>query len=133
MASAMPEHLIRLRKAWELESPLGTPRGRLDLPQERLDLGAPFRLLRSWTAPAALAPDERVLLRLDRVPGLLSIQIDSVTRPPAGHLTLTAEPGRRSRLILTCDPTTLSEEQRLDWGHVALVMMPSPPSDFATI
>jgi hypothetical protein len=100
---------------------------------ERLHLGAPFRLLRSWTAPAALAPDERVLLRLDRVPGLQSIQIDSVTSPPAGLVALTAQPGRRSRLILTCDPTSLSEEQRLDWGHVALVMTPSPPSEFATI
>jgi hypothetical protein len=31
----------------------------------------------------------------------------------------------RPELTLSCDPRELTDEQRLDWGHVALVIRPT--------
>jgi hypothetical protein len=118
----MPVHTIRLRKAWDLESPPGFRVGRIDLPAPRLTLSEPFCLRRTWSAPPGLAPDETLSLRLERLFGLIRLELDGIAQPLTTTLALPAAPGRRSTLSLTCDPSALDEAHRLDWGHVSLVI-----------
>lgn len=127
MASAMPEHIIRLRKAWGLDLPPGHDAGRLDLPVESLAFEAPFHLSRCWTAPPALSPDAIVELRIERIPGLVAARLDGAGIPGNGS-RIDAIPGRRYVLVLEIDPDGLSEADRRDWGHVALAIREPGPT-----
>ena len=120
----MPEHLIRLRGAWEHHDPAG-PR-RLDLPTVwPPGLASPLTLTRRFRQPP-LGPAETISLRLEAVPGLNSARINGVelAGPDAGtsSLEIPLQGLTATNLLsLKVDPARVGTEP---WGAIALVIRP---------
>lgn len=126
----MLEHAIRLRGGWEWHNPAGvTPPQRVSLPFDRWSLGAgKARLVRHFQRPPIEAGRETLWLRLDDVPGLISVALNGHPLN-AGPLSENAGPWplegleARNRLELEVDPAGISPEGRsAPWGHVSLVI-----------
>ncbi len=134
MTSAMSNpHAIRFRKAWTLECPPGTPAGRLDLPAAPLQLTQPFVLIRQWSLPPRLPAHASLSLELAQLPGLRSVRLNGATL--SSLLSPTPLPNNlpdRSTLILEVDPSTLTDSERSDWGHIALLVTTAYPDSSIT-
>jgi len=115
----MPEHLIRLRGAWDWLTEAG-PR-RVDLPITwPPGLAGPLVLSRRFQRPRVDPDREALALRLGDVPGLIRARLngDEVAGPAAGEVPLGNLPAR-NLLILEVDPAGLDEGP---WGAIALVI-----------
>jgi hypothetical protein len=132
------EHRIRLRGGWECDSidPPALGSCRLALPtrwpaQARRRL----RLTRRFNQPR-LEARSRLILRLEQVPGIQSLELN-------GQLAIAVSPGRseyeilldesagRHRLVLEIETPDPSDASSLatDWGNVSLVIRPEEPKD----
>ena len=115
----MPEHLIRLRGAWDWTAPDG-PR-RVDLPATwPAGLAGPLVLARRFQRPRIDPDREALALRLEAVPGLLRVRLNGVEigGPAAGEIPLGDLPAR-NLLELEADPAGLGAGP---WGAIALVI-----------
>ncbi|CAN5889553.1 hypothetical protein BH23PLA1_BH23PLA1_25890 [soil metagenome] len=133
----MPEHLIRLRGAWQchsLNDPDAPPR-RLDLPTSWLDFpSGRLRLTRRFQGPAIDLDWERIVLRLADVPGLLSVRLNDREITPVARsfgsevvdLAIKVAPRASHLLALEVDLGGAGVER---WGSIALVVLsePQPP------
>ena len=128
----MPEHRIRLRGGWEFQVTGGSPW----LPRQTLPLIAfpdgpgPVRLARNFQTPPMDAGSETLWLRLDAVPGLLSVVLNDrvLARGPFDKPVLDLTVGDalrpRNRLVLDVQPPAKSDSPFgvFPWGDVALVI-----------
>jgi hypothetical protein len=131
------EHRIRLRGGWEWESldlPAANP-GRLTLPaQWPADDRRKLRLTRRFHHPP-LEPGSRVILRLEHVLGIESLELDGKPSVPVApgrsgyEIPLDAREGRH-RLVLVVDTARSSDAATaaLGWGHVSLVIVSEEPT-----
>lgn len=131
----MPDHLIRLRRGWQLlddESP-GSPSRWVSLPTRwSAGPGRRVRLARRFGQPR-LASLETLWLRLDRVPGLGPITLNGSDMPhqrrDGGSIEIPLPGlGDRNELIVEVslpetDPP--SAEGLAEWGDIALVVRQS--------
>lgn len=121
----MPDHLIRLRAAWDRidtsapDSPI-----RVDLPTiwSADDGATPIRLSRRFGLPRFDPSREAMALELVDVPGLVAIRLngqplrlESAPRVPLGDLLLA-----RNTLELDVDLTGV--DRGVPWGTIALVI-----------
>ena len=119
----MPEHLIRLRGAWDWADPAGTRR--LDLPTTwPPGLAGPLVLSRRFRRPRIDPDRESLAIRLADVPGLIVARLngDEIARPDSGASTLEVAPGPLpdgNLLTLEVDPAGVGEGP---WGSIALVI-----------
>jgi hypothetical protein len=133
----MPEHLIRLRAAWDCQRCDGgaVPCARIDLPVVWADHDAgPNRLSRSFGRPEIDAAREALWLRLDDVPGLRCVRLNGAvlltpeTRGGSSHeLRLPHSLLPRNTLELEVQPPS-SRSDRSPWGRIALVIRPRAQS-----
>jgi hypothetical protein len=130
----MPEHVIRLRAAWDFESvaPSAESPRRVDLPVIwSHEITAPFRLARAFQTPRIDPEHECVILRLAEVSGLTRVVLNGCrlrafdggtcdSELPLGQLN----PGR-NLLELHVDPSRWRSdrgESSGPWGTIALVI-----------
>jgi hypothetical protein len=126
----MAEHLIRLRRGWErLEPEGGAARGWVTLPLSGFPGGVSrLRLARSFQTPPLDPLHETLWLRLDAVPGLVSVALNDreIARGPFPSspllLPLVGNLVARNRLILEVEPPPFGDSP---WGDVALVISES--------
>lgn len=131
-APTMPEHLIRLRAAWEAEEadPTDGTR-RVDLPASWSS--GPSRLRRFFRPPPLDPALEALTLRLERVPGLESVRLNGreLARPGPGverlEILLEADLPARNLLELALGPAARAAPAE-GWGAVALVIRPAGPA-----
>lgn len=132
----MPEHLIRLRggwEAWDLSRPASEP-SRASLP-----LAGPvaasrnLKLVRRFGRPPLETPAQRIAIRLDHVPGLVSLRLNGKELQPLspvdGPWEVPAEDLlARNELELQVE---LPDPLPGPWGDIALVIResvaPTPP------
>jgi hypothetical protein len=140
----MPEHLIRLRGGWLWLDPQAGPDPpgsgrRVTLPLTWPSLADPpgrVRLVRSFGPPPFDPARERLALRLERVGGLASAQLNGreIARPAPGttalEIPLTGPLPRRNLLVLDVDPPGAGPTAG-PWGVVALVIGPRGASPAA--
>jgi hypothetical protein len=126
----MPEHAIQLRRAWEIPPTGGDAPARVDLPIVWDDPAlVPPRLARNFRRPPLEAGRDRLVVRLDAVPGLRAVWLNDreLARPgPAAdriEVPLDAAAPGRNRLVLEIDPDGI--EPGADWGRIALVIVAS--------
>lgn len=132
----MSEHRIALRRAWDL---LAEESRRIDLPAEPSDvvgLGA-FGLLRKFHVPRLDPERESLSLRLDDLPGLVSVRLDGellaanpeVDRGLTIQLGRRLAPGARATLELAVDLRGLDPGTPWDrpFGSVSLVIESREP------
>jgi hypothetical protein len=121
----MNEHRIALRRVWHLIRK-GHETTRIDLPATLDPAWGVFHLERSFHWPEAGAAT--VWLRVERVPGLQELRLDNqpLAWPVANEpeLVLNGMSGGRRTLTLAVDTCGLSRIQRVDWGHVWIVIRP---------
>jgi hypothetical protein len=125
------EHRIRLRGGWECESvdpPSGAPY-RLTLPTRwAADGPRRLRLTRQFNQPP-VQTGSRVVVRLQQVPGIRSLEVNGQAAVPVSpgcteyEVLLDASGGPR-RLVLDVDTTNSSDPTSppIEWGDVALVI-----------
>lgn len=121
----MPEHLIRLRGAWQRE---GEDAGRIDLPTTWGPSPQGLVLLtRRFGRPRIDPTGEALALRLAEVPGLRSIRLNGrvlrTSGPIPGDLDLEFDGPLPSKnlLELEVEPSAAGEAP---WGSIALVIRP---------
>ena len=135
-------HAIRLRGGWTLANPAASidptlpPNPRLNLPIHwPSSLPRLVRLERRFNSPPVNPTLERVALRLEAVPGLLSANLNGQPLPdvnPANHaIVVHVNLTPRSTNLLTLEVNLDIARQLLQndpWGCVALEIQPiSPP------
>jgi hypothetical protein len=128
----MPEHLIRLRAAWEGEfpNPQDGTRQRIDLPTLwRPAPSGPFRIRRRFQAPR-LGADEEVRLRLLYVPGLAAVRLNGQALDFDREVALEGLRPGPNELVLDVDPREWAAEVAaggISWGEVVLVIRTRDP------
>lgn len=132
----MPDHLIRLRRGWQLlddESPGACARW-VSLPTRwSSEPGRPRRLARRFGQPRLASPGETLWLRLDRVPGLGPISFNGLLlayhRGEEGLIEIPLpEAGDRNELIVEVslpEADSPDAEGLAEWGDIALVVRQS--------
>lgn len=128
----MPEHRIRLRGGWEvLDSGGGGLPSRLTFPLKAFPDGVGrVRLARSFQTPPLDPRSETLWLRLDAVPGLVSVLFNDreLARGPFGTAVLLLPLGdalpARNRITLDVAPCPGSgcPSEEFPWGEIALVI-----------
>ena len=141
----MPDHLIRLRGAWELidadahaevaAEAAGDLPARLTLPVAwPAGSARRLRLVRKFGRPAHDPAHESLLLALDRVPGLRGIWLNglrlTIPDPASGRLEIPVDRlSERNELVLDVEPPAHppgdSSPPAL-WGEIALVIRHEP-------
>jgi hypothetical protein len=120
-------HEIHLRGGWEWAAAEGPPTGpaRLTLPTRwaRAASGR-LRLTRRFQRPPR-SPDNQVVLRLGRAPGIRAICINGQPLGPIspdlpGHEIMLGILAPRNELVLEIDPP----RDGSDWGFISLVFPP---------
>ena len=130
----MSEHLIRLRRGWELEDldfPDHRPQ-RVSLPLEAGWAGVRrLRLTRRFGCPPLNPGSESLWLRLESVLGLASLQLNGRDLPlgPCEHGTIDirlAELPDRNELALELTSTDAQRGGGLACGEIALLIRQEP-------
>ena len=126
----MEDHVIRLRGGWfreELDD--GHGRIRVTLPVVWPDeLTGVVTLLREFQRPPIDTDQQSIMLRLDDVPGLRSVEFNgTILARPKNETTrdsfdLTNRIGDRNRLRLEVDVALARLEPGSHWGVIALVI-----------
>jgi hypothetical protein len=136
----MSEHRIRLRGGWLLLEPTSrdATRRRITLPLGGFAANAgKIILFRSFQRPPLDPGRESLWLRLDDVPGLLSVALNDrrIALVPNGVSNLLVPLGddlpARNQLQLDVDPLAGRHASKPDapWGEVALVIVQSEGPD----
>jgi hypothetical protein len=126
------EHVIKLRGGWEWHDPAeasGLRRATLPLDEFPAAPGR-FRLVRHFQTPPLDPHSESLLLRLEHVPGLVSVSFNGVNLPtePSGvapiWLRLEGTLARRNTLSLEIEPSAFSTFSSVatSWGIISLVI-----------
>lgn len=134
----MTEHLIRLRGGWEPGGPSANDLKRpFRLPLRDFPEGpaADARIVRRFQTPRLEPASDTLWLRLDAVPGLISVVLNDreiARRPfPEGPLLipLGEDLPARNRLILVVEvlPPDRAPPPDFLWGDVALVIRRTDP------
>jgi hypothetical protein len=129
----MTEHEIRLRRAWEGPCSPNEERSaaRIDLPTAWIEKPAgPFALHRNFNLPRDASGQERIVLRLEAVPGLGSLKLNGRfveipdPLPAVLEIELHDRGSARNRLSLCVDPAMwpLPLATDLAWGKIAVVI-----------
>jgi hypothetical protein len=136
----MSDHTIRLRAGWR-SWPEGADESgaeRIDLPSARIhDRDGPLCLLRSFQRPPLEPGRERLELRLDSVPGLAAVCLNSqvlaaFAADPTGPVLLPLPEAlpTRNHLVLRLGPPgpRKGAATRPPWGEIALVIRSEGPA-----
>ena len=118
----MPDHFIRLRRAWDAK--VDGQSLRVDLPATWTSAVVPLELSRRFQRPRLGNPDEAIYLRFEDVPGLVSVFLNGVrigpTQNPGDWEVAIPQPTLSNQLLLILDPTLVAEVD--GWGKIALVI-----------
>lgn len=130
----MPEHWIRLRGGWEWQTGAADVDAAIKRPvtlpiEWPLGQADPVRLLRRFGCPPIDPLRESLTLRLEKVPGLLAVQLNGRTlEGPLGEtLTYRLAPEligpllAKNLLILEVDPARATRPGET-WGQIALIV-----------
>lgn len=124
----MPDHRIRLARAWTLHAPPLPPR-RVDLPTrwDAAEALAPFELIRSFNSPPIDPTCQSIDLELADLPGLQTLRLNGEELRPrwdaaagAARVPLDSILQHRNTLRLIGDLTGVNREPL--WGTIALVI-----------
>lgn len=127
----MTDHPIRLRGGWERLLPEGDGKPeRVTLPLGRWpEEWGPTRLVRRFQTPSYSARDQSLWLRLDALPGLVSLSLNGralgVSPFPEGPMMLPIGTACEARnvLALNVEPTRIAVGSAgSTWGIIALVV-----------
>lgn len=121
----MPEHAIRLRKAWTAMT--GDGATRIDLPADGSTLPIPSTLRRRFRRPPIDPEAEAVVLRLEAVPGLGAVRLNGQELAQGqGREAFEVELGPAlaadNELTLEVVSESILRSKETAWGAVALVI-----------
>ncbi len=135
----MDEHLIRFRRGWEpsgagpevLPRPFTLPRA--DFPPAS---GSVIGIARWFRSPPIDPACETLWLRLDAVPGLISVALNGVEiacgefHDPPVTIALSGGLAARNQLVLNVQPLPAGRAMPLGflWGEIALVVRREGPA-----